>query len=190
MKQSLNFFAIMKFDDKNYFLLYKQRYLLCEKNNLFFSYISFKDYKITKIVNELIMNLIVDDKYTETIFILSIITKVIEQHLLTIVNELITKHYVKLFVVTNNEKDHKKQMKITLFIKLINEFINFIDLIQIRSRKARGIFISKINSASRPRHFYQSDHSFFLFDNFLKKEISSSKARDRLIRRIKFFMKF
>ena len=77
-RQSLDFFAIMKFDDKNYLLLYKQKYLLCEKNDRFFFYVNFDDYKITKIVDELIMNLIVDDEYTEIIFILFIIMKFIK----------------------------------------------------------------------------------------------------------------
>ena len=56
------------------------------------------------------------------------------------------KNYVKLLVVTNDEKNHENiekmmidraikglklinKMKITLFIESINEFINFIDLI-------------------------------------------------------------
>ena len=57
-----------------------------------------------------------------------------------------TKNYVKLLVVTNDEKDHENiekiiidravkdsrlinKIKITLFIESINKFINFIDLI-------------------------------------------------------------
>ena len=78
---------------------------------------------------------------------LLIITKFIKQYILTIVNEFITENYVKL-LVTNDKKDYKNiektmadraiknlrlinnlKVKITLFIKLINEFINFIDLI-------------------------------------------------------------
>ena len=64
----------------------------------------------------------------------------------TIINKLITENYVKLLVVTNNEKNHKNikkimidrtikdsklinKTKITLFIESINEFINFINLI-------------------------------------------------------------
>ena len=99
-----------------------------------------------KIVDELIINLIVDDKYTKTIFILFIITKFIKQYLLIIINEFMIENYVKLFVVTNDEKNHENiektmidraiknsrsinKMKITLFIESINEFINFIDLI-------------------------------------------------------------
>ena len=99
-----------------------------------------------KIIDKLIMNLIVDDEYTEIIFILFIITKFIKQYLSTIINELITENYVKLLVVTNDKKNHKNikkmmidrtiknlrlinKMKITLFIESINEFINFINLI-------------------------------------------------------------
>ena len=129
MKQSLDFFAIIKFNDKYYLLFYKQRYLLCEENDLLFSCVSFKNYKITKIVDELIMNLIVDDEYTKTILILFIVTKFIKQYLSIIINELETENYIKLLVVTNDEKNHEKQMKITLFIKLINKFTNFINLI-------------------------------------------------------------
>ena len=77
-RQSLDLFAIMKFDDKNYLLLYKQKYLLCEKNNRFFSRVNFDDYKITKIVDESIINLIIDDEYTKTILVLLIITKFIK----------------------------------------------------------------------------------------------------------------
>ena len=57
-----------------------------------------------------------------------------------------TENYVKLFVVTNDEKNHENiektminraiknlklinKMKITLFIESINEFTNFINLI-------------------------------------------------------------
>ena len=101
-----------------------------------------------------------------------------------------TKNYVKLLVVTNNEKNLKKQMKITLFIELINEFTNFINLIQARPRKARGTFISKINSISRPRRSYQSDHSFLFFDDFSKTEVDSFKTRDRSTHRMQSFMKF
>ena len=125
----------------------------------------------------------------------------------TIINELITKNYVKLLAVINDKKIHENiektmtdwtikdsklinKMKIILFIELINEFTNFIDLIQARSRKARNIFISKINSILKSRRFYYSDHSFFIFDNFLKTEISSFKTRDRLIRRMQSIIKF
>ena len=107
---------------------------------------NFDDYKITKIVDELIMNLIVDDKYTKTVFVLFIVTKFIKQHLSTIINELMTKNYVKLLIITNDKKDHKNiekmmidrvvknsrlinKMKTTLFVESINEFINFINLI-------------------------------------------------------------
>ena len=107
---------------------------------------NFDDYKITKIVDELIMNLIVDDEYTKTIFILFIITKFIKQHLSIIINKFMIKNYVKLLVVTNDEKNYKNiekmmidraiknsklinKMKITLFIESINKFINFINLI-------------------------------------------------------------
>ena len=189
----------MKFDDKNYFLFYKQRYLLCEKNDRFFSCVSFDNYKITKIVNELIMNLIADDEYTKTIFVLFIVIKFIKQHLSTIINEFVTENYVKLLVVMNDKKVHENiektmidravknsrlinKVKITLFIELVNELINFINLIQARSRKARGIFISKINSISRSRHFYHFNHSSFISDDFLKTEINSFKTRDRSIR--------
>ena len=109
-----------------------------------------------------------------------------------------TKNYVKLLVVTNDEKNHKNikktmiertvrssrlidKMKITLFIELINEFTNFINLIQTRSRKARDTFISKINSILKSRHFYHFDHSFFIFDNFSKTEINLFKTRGRSI---------
>ena len=78
MKQSLDSSTIIKFDDKNYLLFYKQKYLLYEKNNRLFSHVNFDDYKITKIVDELIMNLIADDEYTEIIFVLFIITKFIK----------------------------------------------------------------------------------------------------------------
>ena len=197
----------MKFDDENYFLFYKQKYLLCEKNDRLFFHVSFNDYKITKIVDKSIMNLIVGDEYTKTIFILFIVTKFIKQHLLTIINEFMTKNYVKLFVVTNDEKDYKNikktvveravknsklinKMKITLFIESINEFTNFIDLIQARSRKARDTFISKINSVSRSRRLYHFNHSFFIFDDLLKTDISSFKTRDKSIRRIQSIIKF
>ena len=57
-----------------------------------------------------------------------------------------TKNYVKLLVIMNNKKNHENiekmminrtikdsrlinKVKITLFIELINEFINFINLI-------------------------------------------------------------
>ena len=54
------------------------------------------------------MNLIVGDEYIKTIFILFIITKFIEQHLSTIINELMIKNYVKLLVITNDEKNYEK----------------------------------------------------------------------------------
>ena len=104
----------MKFDDKNYFLFYKQKYLLCKENNRFFFRMNFDNYKIIKIVDESTMNLIVNDEYTKTIFILFIITKFIKQHLLTIINELMTKNYVKLFVVTNDEKNYKNIEKMMI----------------------------------------------------------------------------
>ena len=111
---------------------------------------NFDDYKIIKIVDESTMNLIVDNEYTKTIFVLFIVIKFIKQYLLIIINKLMTKNYVKLFVVTNDKKNHKNikktmidrtiknsrlinKIKITLFIRLINEFINFINLIQTRS---------------------------------------------------------
>ena len=136
----------MKSDDKNYFLLYKQKYLLCKKNDRLFFRVNFDDYKIMKVVDESIMNLIADDEYTKTIFILSIVTKFIKQHLSAIINEFMTENYVKLFVVINDEKNHENiektvikraiknsklinKVKTTLFIQSINEFINFIDLI-------------------------------------------------------------
>ena len=168
---------------------------------------NFDDYKIMKIVDELIMNLIVDDEYTKIIFVLFIIMKFIKQHLSTIINKLMTENYVKLLVVTNDEKNHENikktmieravkgsrlinKMKIMLFIESINEFTNFIDLIQARSRKARGTFISKINSVSKSRRFYHSDHSFLIFDDLSKTEINSFKAHGRSIRRMQFIMKF
>ena len=146
LKQSFDFFAIIKFDDKNYLLFYKQKYLLYKKNDQFFFRINFDDYKIIKIVNESIMNLIADDEYTKIIFILFIVINFIKQHLSTIINKFITKNYVKFLAVINDKKNHeniKKIMidqtirnsrlinkkKITLFIESINEFINFIDLI-------------------------------------------------------------
>ena len=206
-RQSLNFFAIIKSDDKNYLLLYKQKYLLCEKNNRFLFCVNFDDYKIIKVVDESTMNLIVDDEYTETILILFIIIKFIKQHLLTIINELMTKNYVKLLVVTNDEKNHKNikkmmtdraikdsrlinKMKITLFIESVNELTNFIDLIQVQSRKARDTFILKISSASRSRRLYHFDHSFLIFDDLLKTKINLFRTRGKSIRRMQFIMKF
>ena len=76
------------------------------------------------------------------------------------------KNYIKLLVIINDEKNHENikkimidraiknsklinKIKITLFIESINEFINFINLIQARSRKARDTFISKINLISK-----------------------------------------
>ena len=108
---------------------------------------NFDDYKITKIVDELIMNLIINNEYIKIIFVLFIATKFIKQHLITIINEFVTKNYVKLLVITNDEKDYKNikktmidraiknsklinKVKITLFIESINEFANFINLIQ------------------------------------------------------------
>ena len=197
----------MKFDDKNYLLLYKQKYLLCEKNDRFFSCVNFDNYKIMKIVDELIINLIAGDEYTEIIFILFIITKFIKQHLLIIINKFMTKNYIKLLVVTNDEKIYKNiektmidqavrnsklinKVKITLFIESINKFTNFIDLIQARSRKARDTFISKINSVSRSQRLYHFNHFFLVLDNLSKTEISSFKIRDRSTRRMQFIMKF
>ena len=92
------------------------------------------------------MNLTAGEKYTETVFVLFIVTKFIKQYLSTIVNELVTENYVKLLVVTNDEKNHENiektvtdrairdlklinKMKIMLFIGPVNEFTNFIDLI-------------------------------------------------------------
>ena len=146
LKQSFDFIAIIKSDDKNYILLYKQKYWLCEKNDRFFLRVNFDDYKITKIVDESIMNLIVDDEYTKIIFILFIVTKFIKQYLSAIINKSMTKNYIKLFVVTNDEKNHKNikktmtdrtvknlklinKVKIILFVESINESINFINLI-------------------------------------------------------------
>ena len=153
------------------------------------------------------MNLTADDEYTETILVLFIITKFIKQHLSTIVNEFVTKNYVKLLAVTNDKKNYENiektmidrvvknsklidKMKTTLIIELVNELINSIDLIQARPRKARGTFILRISSVSRSRRFYHSDHSFFIFDDFSKTEISSFKTRGRSIRRMQFIIKF
>ena len=125
----------------------------------------------------------------------------------TIINELIIENYIKLLVIINDKKNHKNikktmidwiirglrlinKMKIMLFIKSINEFINFINLIQTRSRKARGTFILKINSVSKSRRSYHFDHSSFIFNDFSKTKINSFKARGKLIRRMQFIMKF
>ena len=118
-----------------------------------------------------------------------------------------TENYVKLFVIINNKKNYEyikkmmidrairnsrliNKMKITLFIELINEFINFINLIQARSRKARDTFISKINSILKSRRFYYSNHFFLIFNNFSKTKINLFKTRDKLIRQMQFIIKF
>ena len=171
------------------------------------SHVSFDDYKITKAVDESTMDLTAGDEYTKTVLVLSIVTKFIKQHLSAIVNELVTKNYVKLLVVTNDEKNHENtektvadravrdsrlinKMKITLLTGPVNEFTNFIGLAQARPRKARGTFTPRISSASRPRRLYHSDHSSFIFDDFSKTEISSFKTRDRSTRRMQSIMKF
>ena len=203
----LDFLAIIKFNNKNYLLFYKQKYLLYKNNDRFSSHVNFNDYKITKIVDKLIMNLIVDDEYTKTIFVLFIIIKFIKQHLSTIINEFITENYVKLLIIINNEKNHKNiektiihqsvkdsklinKMEITLFIELINEFINFIDLIQARSRKTRDTFISKINSISKSQRLYHFDYFSLFLDNLSKTEINSFKTRDRSTYQIQSITKF
>ena len=124
-----------------------------------------------------------------------------------IISKFITKNYVKLLVIINNEKNYENiekmmidraiknsklinKIKIMLFIESINEFTNFIDLIQARSRKTRDTFISRINSILKSRCFYHFNSFFLFFDNLSKTEINLFKARGKSIRRMQFIMKF
>jgi len=139
--------AIIKHNNLLYILIYKQKYRLHNENANNKILILNIDFYITNLNNE-ILNLIIDKKYTLTKFVFILLTtkKSLRKHAQNIVNLINLLSYHIFYIKFKNIKFEKiikqiSSIEINIAFTKVNKHTNFIDSLSRKTRKAFEIFV-------------------------------------------------